>query len=269
MDPWPDRQSDPQWYFSAPRLTIHDIWVYVVCSGFLSDELRNLITTYFPGVAVCGGRLGPFWISRPWKPIRRRLWGFGTISKDRICVHDKPNPLGLIHFAWVFLSPLDRLKAMRIHSSWQKYAALRRKACTKSVAWLRYPRSDVAMARMSQGRALSHTMALLRFDFDYGDFIRWMGGEYTNRHRDWNAEWHYLLSLPCRDLPSGYPPPNYELAYRIQTEGVPLKGTYDTPMAATIEREQYDNHPAVQQNSEEVHKKFAKEEWKGYHVHFQ
>eukprot|EP00980_Cylindrotheca_fusiformis_P020539 scaffold7616_cov169-Cylindrotheca_fusiformis.AAC.1 len=158
---------------------------------------------------------------------------------------------------------------MRIHSSWQKYAALRRKACTKSVAWLRYPRSDVAMARMSQGRALSHTMALLRFDFDYGDFIRWMGGEYTNRHRDWNAEWQYLLSLPCRDLPSGYPPPNYELAYRIQTEGVPLKGTYDTPMAATIEREQYDNHPAVQQNSEEVHKKFAKEEWKGYHVHFQ
>eukprot|EP00980_Cylindrotheca_fusiformis_P016484 scaffold4912_cov113-Cylindrotheca_fusiformis.AAC.1 len=39
-------------------------------------------------------------------------------------------------------------------------------------------------------------------------------------------------------------------------------------MEATVAREKYDNHPAVQQNAQEVHKKFAKEEWKGYHVHF-
>ena len=27
--------------------------------------------------------------------------------------------------------------------------------------------------------------ALLSFNFDYGDLIRWLEGEYTNQHRDW------------------------------------------------------------------------------------
>eukprot|EP00980_Cylindrotheca_fusiformis_P023565 scaffold10614_cov121-Cylindrotheca_fusiformis.AAC.1 len=58
------------------------------------------------------------------------------------------------------------------------------------------------------------------------------------------------------------------MAFRIQTEGVPLTGHFTTPMRATKLRERYDNHPAVSQNTAEVHKKFAKEEWNSYHVHF-
>jgi hypothetical protein len=111
-------------------------------------------------------------------------------------------------------------------------------------------------------------MALLRFDFDYGDFVRWLGGEYTNRQRDWNTEWKAILQSPCRTLPDDYPEPRYDLAFRIQTEGVPLRGHFDTPMHTSCLRETYNNHPAVTENADQVSIKFAKEEWKGYHVHF-
>eukprot|EP00980_Cylindrotheca_fusiformis_P013356 scaffold3407_cov100-Cylindrotheca_fusiformis.AAC.2 len=78
----------------------------------------------------------------------------------------------------------------------------------------------------------------------------------------------WILNHPCRPLPPEYPPPNYMMAFRIQTEGVPLLGHFTTPRAATVLRDRYDNHPAVGQNTAEVHKKFAKEEWNSYHVHF-
>ena len=45
----------------------------------------------------------------------------------------------------------------------------------------------------SEVKPLEHRRAwllgcsLLCFDFNYGDLIRWLGGEYTNAHRDWDA----------------------------------------------------------------------------------
>jgi hypothetical protein len=95
-----------------------------------------------------------------------------------------------------------------------------------------------------------------------------MGGEYTNRNRDWKQEWATILESPCRPLPADYPVPRYDLAFRIQTEGVPLRGHFDTPMHVSCLRDTYNNHPAVTENTAQVSKKFAKEEWKGYHVHF-
>jgi len=60
-----------------------------------------------------------------------------------------------------------------------------------------------------------------------------------------------------------------DLAYRLQTEGAPLKAQYHTPVAATLRlRDDYDNHPAVEQNGDAIEEKFAKEEWKTFHVHF-
>jgi hypothetical protein len=114
-----------------------------------------------------------------------------------------------------------------------------------------------------------HSSALLRFDFNYGDFVRWLGGKYKNRNRDWTKEWNSILESPCQPLPADYPEPRYDLAFRIQTEGVPLRGNFETPtMATSCLRETYNNHPAVNQNTDQVATKFAKEEWKGYHVHF-
>ncbi|CAJ1968746.1 unnamed protein product [Cylindrotheca closterium] len=58
------------------------------------------------------------------------------------------------------------------------------------------------------------------------------------------------------------------MAYRIQTEGVPLRGQYTMPMEATLLQNKYDNHPAVGANLDAVENKFAKEEWNSYHIHY-
>ena len=39
-------------------------------------------------------------------------------------------------------------------------------------------------------------------------------------------------------------------------------------MTATGLRNSYDNHPAVDDNLDKVEKKFAKEEWRSYHLHY-
>jgi hypothetical protein len=137
-------------------------------------------------------------------------------------------------------------------SSWKQYAQLRRDACCKSLRLLQQPRSAVIQTSLDRDRAVLHSIALLRFDFNYGDFIRWLGGEYTNRQRDWSKEWNHILTSPCHPLPADYPEPRYALAYRIQTEGVPLRGHYDTPMSTACLRETYDNHPAVAENTRQV-----------------
>jgi hypothetical protein len=263
---WP-HNPDPQWYQHPP--TFVDIWVYVDTSGFLAD--RDIVSDnplFGPNVFARGAKTGPLWLTRPWQPSRRRLWGFGVASVKRSCTHDTPNPVMMIHFIWTFLTPSERQTMICSLSSWNQYARLRRAACCQSLRVLHLPRSTLCPTSLDESRALLHSIALLRFDFDYGDFVRWLGGDYTNRHRDFSKEWDTILTSPCRPLPADYPTPQYRLAFRIQTEGVPLRGHYDTPMKTSCLREEYDNHPAVNENKEQVSKKFAKEEWKGYHVHF-
>ena len=54
---------------------------------------------------------------------------------------------------------------------------------------------------------------------------------------------------------------------KIFTQGAPLKGHFVCPQSKIHARNVYDNHPAVEHNSEEVEEKFAKEEAMSYHIH--
>ena len=38
--------------------------------------------------------------------------------------------------------------------------------------------------KLPMDRAILYAAALLRFYFNYGDFVHWLGGKYTNRHRN-------------------------------------------------------------------------------------
>ena len=67
-------------------------------------------------------------------------------------------------------------------------------------------------------------MALLCFDFQYPDLVRWMSGEYTDWDQNWYHEWTSLLNRRVRPLPLDYPIPKYELVYEAVTKGVPLAG---------------------------------------------
>jgi hypothetical protein len=55
---------------------------------------------------------------------------------------------------------------------------------------------------------------------------------------------------------------------QIFTQGVPLKGHFECPQAEIKTRDDYNNHPAIENNSAAVEEKFAKEEQKSYHIHF-
>ena len=95
-----------------------------------------------------------------------------------------------------------------------------------------------------------------------------MSGEYTNRDQNWKQEWQILLDQRVRPLPPDYPTPKYELAFEAVTQGVPLAGKFNTPMTETIQQNAYNNYPAVESNQNIVETKFAKEEWRSYHIHF-
>jgi len=66
--------------------------------------------------------------------------------------------------------------------------------------------------------------ALLCFNFNYGDFVCWLGGEYTGAQRDWDATFDIVDSVRTSSIPPGYPAINFDRAVQLATEGVPLAG---------------------------------------------
>jgi hypothetical protein len=215
-----------------------------------------------------GPEYGPLWFYRPWSPNRRRRWGFGTPHKDRTVVADAPLPHSFIHFAWPYLTPTERFATTRTCSQWYLYQKLRCATMHAPIAILKHIRpSPGNPSTLPMDRAILYAAALLRFHFNYGDFVRWLGGEYTNRHRDWDNTFDKLLEARKRNPPNDFPPADYPAGKRVFTEGVPLKGHFVSPSAELPARNRYDNHPAVQENYEAVEKKFAKEEEKSFHIH--
>ena len=218
--------TDPQSKTAtATPISIRDI------IGYIKPWLTNIdiskleSTCHYLATTAC---YHDMWITRPWCPHRRRRWGFGIPTNHRNCLHKTPNPKIFIHFMWLFLSPIERKKCSEVCLEWELYPHLCFKAATTPIHWIKHRRDDNIPTTLTMERALAHAMILLRFDFIYGDMHRWMSGEYTNRNRDWDNEWRSILQTRERDLPRDYPPPDYHRAFRVTTEGAPLKGTFVT-----------------------------------------
>jgi hypothetical protein len=217
---------------------------------------------------VLGPEFGPLWFSRPWSPHRRRRWGFGIPSKTRTVVADSPLPYGFIHFIWPFLTPTDRFTMTKTCSQWFLYQKLRCFAMRAPIAQLHQPRPPPGSPlKLPMSRSLLYASAMLRFHFNYGDFLRWLGGEYTNRHRDWDDTFQRLTAARLRHPPANFPPADYPRGKQMFTQGVPLAGHFVSPSASLAPRDRYNNHPAVQENFDAVEQKFAKEEEKSFHIH--
>jgi hypothetical protein len=123
-------------------------------------------------------------------------------------------------------------------------------------------------AEVPKDRSLLYGCALLRFDFYYRDFLRWMGGEYTNRSKDWTKMFQTMVGECVRPSPADLPPADFERGYQICTERVPLTGSFDSPFSALRSRDAYNKHPAVDFNlASKVKAKFAKQEEPSFHIH--
>jgi hypothetical protein len=86
----------------------------------------------------------------------------------------------------------------------------------------------VPFATLSKSRAQLYACALLRFHFIYGDFTRWLSGEYINRHLAWSQNFATMIETAKHLLSLDYPVPDYPRAFRICTEGGPLQGDFTT-----------------------------------------
>jgi hypothetical protein len=168
------------------------------------------------------------------------------------------------------LASVDRRQLDLVATAWRAYIHLRLAAATTSLAPLREPRPApnplLKPAQLPQQRSDLFGCALLRFHFIYGNMVRWLGGEYTNRHRDWSSVFKAILRRPAIPAPASFPPPDYHRAYRIFTEGVPLCGRYVGDHTELSDRERYNNHPAIGKNLVQVEAKFAAEEAKSFHL---
>jgi hypothetical protein len=142
------------------------------------------------------------------------------------------------------------------------------KAVLAPISELLKPREKMTPpTTLSMDRAMLYASAMLRFHFYYGDFVQWLGGEYTNRHRDWDDAFDTIEALQNRAPPKGTPPSDLPWGKRIFTQGVPMKGHFTCPTKEIPVRNKYNNHPAVKKNHEAVEAKFAKEEYKYFHIH--
>jgi hypothetical protein len=175
---WPSSCLESQATPTACLIHFSDIWIWV--HPFLDppkkEIMRSMNRMYHLGPAY-----GPLWLYRPWSPYRRRIWGFGLPTVGHSASHKEPSQYMALHYRWVFLDPRDRFIPTKTCPEWYLYHQLRLKAATTSLKPLRKlqppPGSPTVLPR---DRSTLYACALLRFGFNYGDFICWMGGEYTN-----------------------------------------------------------------------------------------
>jgi hypothetical protein len=167
------------------------------------------------------------WLYCPWSPHRRRHWGFGLPSSAHIATHKEATYHIVIHFAWTYLAPRDSHCATQVLPTWCFYHRLRLRAVTTSLAPLHFPRASPGQpVQLPEHRFILYACALLRFHFYYGDLVRWLGGEYTNRHCDWSTTFQTLKQVCTRRLLQLiYRPLTFRAAFTSVPRGYPSPGS--------------------------------------------
>jgi hypothetical protein len=108
----------------------------------------------------------------------------------------------MLHMVWQWLDPAARWAAL--------YHRLRWRAMREPISRLLDPRPPLGSpTTLCMERAVRYACALVRFHFNYGDFVRWLGGEYTKRHRNWDEIFDILTTSRQRHPPKSLPPADF------------------------------------------------------------
>ena len=244
---------------------MHLVWPFINQSETKSDKLNVLLVSkrWHPHYAPA-----PF--ITPFPCLHRRTHGYG---KDHLGVstdHKRPALYPIIHLAWEFLDVASRRTLSQVSLPINGYRILRSRAASAPIHQLRRPRAPPDGSPLDPQRVDLYAMALLRFDFNYGDFIRFMGGEYTYDTHHWDKTFEFLDMFE-HHLPPAKDPVIYLHRARLLSEfGAPLVGHYSCDFTDVQRRNQYDNHKSVHEPSivELLDKKLAKEESLSYQVVF-
>ncbi len=115
---------------------------------------------------------------------------------------------------------------------------------------------------------MASCLALLRFDFHYGNLLCWMEGKYTNAHHDWSTVSDAINAVRDIEPPDGYLQVDFDRAFCFCTDGVPLACDHHCSFESVSQRNLYDNHPGLAKVTDEVRACFAKEEAQSFHIAF-
>mgnify|MGYP002812740232 CR=1 FL=1 len=170
--------------------------------------------------------------------------------------------------AWPWLTPSERRGLIHVFGhSWHCYAILRTRMATTTLSHLRLHRDHPTYVAYSlRQRGIRLGMLEIAFDFNHGDVIRYLGGEYTNKHRDFQEVYDTMECIKAEDPPAGYPRIEFDQAFRIHTEGAPLAGQFSCAAADVRERIKYNNHEAVHPHQAAIREKFVEEEGQSFHI---
>lgn len=177
----------------------------------------------------------------------------------------------MFHLAWEYMDPHDHETLCQAAHAMIPYARLRRRAFFTTPAELeslRAPRPKPDDSPIDTQRAHLMAVALLRFNMDYGDLVKWLGGPYTNAHRDW-LEFEQTLNL-VKNIPPAPddPQPDFDRALRTCTEGAPLRGHFTSSLQSCHERNLAPLSNDLQTNAAAVDEKLRSEEKLSYHIVF-
>ncbi|GKY97509.1 hypothetical protein MPSEU_000709100 [Mayamaea pseudoterrestris] len=200
----------------------------------------------------------------------RRRRGWGKETENLQTEHDCPSIFHIVHIVWDYLRvSLRRLMAVTLRDTTHEYATLRLRAATTPVHHLRlerhYPALD--LTPICPTRVLDMGAALLRCDFNYGDLLRWLGGEYTQQNQDRSLLRDVITAVRSKGIPSAYPPIAFDEALQAVDEGVPGISKFRCPIRDVARREK-ENNRGLEHCWDEVMEKYRKEEKLSYHIMF-
>jgi len=135
---------------------------------------------------------------------RRQRYGFGKAPPLLSTAHSLSSPYFLVHLAWDWLSVTDRRSLASAMPTIADYATLRAAATHLDLSSLQASRPSLDATPIWQDRAYRMATALLCFNFNYGDFVRWLGGEYTGAQRG-DATFDIVDSVRTSLVPPGRP----------------------------------------------------------------
>ncbi|GKY95478.1 hypothetical protein MPSEU_000509400 [Mayamaea pseudoterrestris] len=247
---------------SAPTL-IAPVWEYLPADDSLALQAANPQNNH----PLYGSTSMRYLDTKIWQ---RRRHGWGKETNKIQTEHECPSIYHIVHILWDYLRvSLRRLVSKALLDKTHAYAKLRQQAATRPVEHLRverhYPALD--LSPICETRVLDMGAALLRCDFNYGDLVRWLGGEYTQQNQDCSLLKDVIATVRKSNIPPRYPPIDFEAALQAVDEGVPGISRFRCPIRDVARREREDNR-GLEHCWEEIMDKYRKEEKLSYHIMF-
>jgi len=152
------------------------------------------------------------------------------------------------------------------------YAQLYSHACSCLIGYLCQPRfpHNLPPATIPAQHTHDNAIALLRYHFDYTDFIRSMAFIYTYQGHNLYTIWDLIDSIAHLPHAPSWPAVDFDHAFHAMTLGVPLASQFCCSYASVSCPNLYDNHPAAKTPEvlAAIRTKFIKEEDLSYNVVF-